>query len=288
MNTEIIKLIVCIDNYLIKTGKNSIGPVEANDILAKAGLLRDSTSRPGKPLRDLLRKGLFPHAIQTGGKGSSWVIPHSKNTYNTLSESKQTNNTNSNSNKIKTTSLVNFSQIETELMNAKHYRNASIIDNIVPCNSGLYCIRISDKNKIPKPFSTYLTERNHNIIYIGIASESLFQRLLNQELRAKGHGTFFRSLGAILGFRPPSGSLVEMSNKKNYRFSSIDTQKIINWINENLIINWVKTDRSLDSFETELIVKYKPLINIAKNPFALAELSELRKLCVQIANEESN
>ena len=66
-----------IDDYLTKSGKIGIDPVEANALLEKAGILRDSKNRPGKPLRDLLRKGQLPHAFQAGGKGSSWTIPHS-------------------------------------------------------------------------------------------------------------------------------------------------------------------------------------------------------------------
>jgi len=66
-----------IDEYLNKNGKSSTNPVEANAMLEKAGLLRDSDLRPGLPLRNLLRRGLIPHAYQSGGKGSSWVIPHS-------------------------------------------------------------------------------------------------------------------------------------------------------------------------------------------------------------------
>ncbi len=70
-------LIEYLDTYLIQTGQVSIDPVQANAILAKAGLLLDSRDRPGKPLRNLLRKGQFPHAFQSGGKGSGWTIPHS-------------------------------------------------------------------------------------------------------------------------------------------------------------------------------------------------------------------
>lgn len=66
-----------IDDYLTKSGRAGIDPVEANALLAKAGILKDSKDRPGKPLRDLLRKGRLPHAFQAGGKGSSWTIPHS-------------------------------------------------------------------------------------------------------------------------------------------------------------------------------------------------------------------
>ena len=69
---EIIDFLV---DYLLRTGKESIGAVEANELLSKAGILKDSTDRPGMPLRRKLRKGEIPHAYQVGGKGSEWVIP---------------------------------------------------------------------------------------------------------------------------------------------------------------------------------------------------------------------
>jgi hypothetical protein len=73
------RIIDYLDSYLIQTGRQFIHPVEANAILAKAGLLKDSITRPGRPLRDLLRNGLIPHAYQLGGKGSRWIIPLSNN-----------------------------------------------------------------------------------------------------------------------------------------------------------------------------------------------------------------
>ncbi|HMR47382.1 MAG TPA: DNA-deoxyinosine glycosylase [Bacteroidia bacterium] len=66
-----------LDDYLTKSGKTSIDPVEANSLLDREGILRDNKNRPGKPLRDLLRKGQLPHAFQAEGKGSNWIIPHS-------------------------------------------------------------------------------------------------------------------------------------------------------------------------------------------------------------------
>lgn len=72
---DIKSIITKLDDYLQLTGKKSIGPVEANKMLSKYGLLKDSKDRPGKPLRELLRKGLIKHAYQTGGKGSEWAIP---------------------------------------------------------------------------------------------------------------------------------------------------------------------------------------------------------------------
>ena len=69
------EIIDFLDDYLLRTGKESIGAVEANELLSKAGILKDSTDRPGMPARTKLRKGEIPHAYQVGSKGSEWVIP---------------------------------------------------------------------------------------------------------------------------------------------------------------------------------------------------------------------
>ncbi len=170
------------------------------------------------------------------------------------------------------------------LMNEKNFKNSADVDKILPNSPGLYCIRIRDINALPNPFNTILKNRQHNIIYIGIASKSLNKRFINQELRAKGHGTFFRSIGAVLGFRPPKGSLKNKANKKNYKFLSSDESKIIEWINCNLIVNWIEYKGDFESIENYLIQKFLPLFNLAKNTSALKELSLLRAECVKIAN----
>jgi hypothetical protein len=177
------------------------------------------------------------------------------------------------------------SQLVKTLMNENNSKSASAIDNITPNSPGLYCVRIKEISKLPKHFAEHLADRKHNIVYIGIASQSLKDRL-NHELRAKGHGTFFRSIGAVLGFRPPKGSLVTKANKRNYKFSETDEEKIIAWINGNLIVNWIGHSCDLESIESELIAEYRPLINIDKNPLKLQILSDLRAECVRIANAE--
>lgn len=176
--------------------------------------------------------------------------------------------------------------LEKVLMNEKNFKSASIIDDLVPDDAGLYCLRLKESKKLPRPFNEILLERNHNIIYIGIASQSLNKRFLNQELRANGHGTFFRSIGAVLGYKPEKGSLLLKANKRNYTFSGSDEIKIIDWINDNLIANWVKYDGDIEGLETLLIQKYLPLLNIAKNPLSIRELSDLRSECVRIANSK--
>ena len=174
---------------------------------------------------------------------------------------------------------------EKMLMNERKFKSASSIDSIVPHDPGIYCVRISDIRALPKAFRSVLEERKHNIIYIGVATGSLNSRFINQELRANGHGTFFRSIGAVLGFRPTRGSLKDKANKRNYKFSSPDEVKIIKWINENLKVNWITYNGNIHTFETELIQKYRPLLNLAKNPSPLTILSDIRAECVKIAND---
>ena len=186
--------------------------------------------------------------------------------------------------KIVPVGLSNSNEIEKFLINVINYHEANTIDEIVPSIPGIYCIRIKNIDSLPYPFNTHLKKRNHNIVYIGIAKGSLRTRFLNQELRAKGHGTFFRSLGAILGFLPIKGALKNHSNKRNYKFSKEIESKIIDWINANLIVNWTKFTGDFDQIETFLIKKYLPLINISKNPFALNEISELRAKCIEYVN----
>ncbi|PQJ69481.1 GIY-YIG nuclease family protein [Polaribacter butkevichii] len=169
------------------------------------------------------------------------------------------------------------------LMNEKNFKAISVCEHDIPDTAGLYCIRIKNPKKLDTVFSNILTERNHNIIYIGIASKSLQKRFLNQELRAKGHGTFFRSLGAVLGYLPEKGSLIGKKNQNNYKFSSKNEQEIIKWIDENLVINWVEVSNNLNGIEDELIKTHLPLLNIAGNPGALNNVRVLRNQCKKIA-----
>lgn len=170
------------------------------------------------------------------------------------------------------------------LMLEKNFKSAADIDDKVPNTPGLYCIRISDIYQLPEPFSTFLETRKHNILYIGIATTSLSKRFLGQELRAKGHGTFFRGIGAMIGFLPQKDSLKNYINKNNYRYSPKDEQAIIKWINSNLLVNWVEFSGNYDETETLLIRQYLPLLNADKNPAKLPELLALRRECRNIAN----
>lgn len=71
---DIKKIISFIDQYLENNNVKYINSVDANSLLDKAGILNDSKTRAGKPLREILRKDLIPHAYQVG---VHWFIPHS-------------------------------------------------------------------------------------------------------------------------------------------------------------------------------------------------------------------
>jgi len=53
-------------------------------------------------------------------------------------------------------------------------------------------------------------------------------------------------------------------NQNNYKFSKIDEKKIITWINENLMVNWVSIEENLAGIEILLLQMHSPLLNIAR------------------------
>jgi len=175
-------------------------------------------------------------------------------------------------------------QFESSLLDPALFRLAGTIDQDVPDRPGLYAIRVRDASELPESFRKVSEQRGHDLLYIGIASQSLSRRFLGQELCARGHGTFFRSVGAILGYRPPIGSLLGRANPRNYKFSAGDNQSIIEWINKNLLVNWVEFSGAHATEEAKLIRKHLPLLNLQANPAAVPELSALRAECVRIAN----
>ena len=75
MSKNVDHIIEGIDLFLETNDIVFTNPVEVSKYLDRKGLLKDSIHRPGKPLRDLLRKGLIRHAFQEGRK---WIIPKSQ------------------------------------------------------------------------------------------------------------------------------------------------------------------------------------------------------------------
>lgn len=272
MDTLKLQLIIStLDNYIERNGIDELTAVEAAEILDGAGILNDSSSRPGKPLRDILRAGEIEHAYQLSN--GRWFISHSRKSYD------------KNMTKEKTVK-VSATQISFDkLMDSLKFRSVKQLNTLdIPDLPGIYVIKIRDIKKLPQVFRKVLQERKHNIMYIGISTNSLRDRFWGNELHAKGHGTFFRSLGAVLGYLPEAGSLKERKNKRNYKFSKHDSAEIIGWIEDNLEVNFVAHSDNLEEMERSLIAQNLPLLNLDKNPAKLDELVRLRRRCEAVAN----
>lgn len=182
---------------------------------------------------------------------------------------------------VSTAALVKgFAAAEKKLIHGDFIFVVALSGTMVPDVHGLYCIKLRKGAKFPTKFGKV---RDDGIIYIGQASTSLRQRFWEQELNHHGAATFFRSIGAMLGFLPPKGSLAGKSTR-NYRFSPEDTEVIRKWMQQNLLVNYIVVDESaLDDIEEALIRKYTPLVNIAKNPAASEALKAARENCVAYA-----
>lgn len=171
--TAIIKF---IDDYLTKSGRADIDPVEANALLAKAGILKDSKDRPGKPLRDLLRKGQLPHAFQAGGKGSSWTIPHSskgKSSVSNYSSVKGQVKKMTAAKPTKTTeTATDISQLKKQLEKAREKYKPETVKYLL--------VAEAPPDSLER-FFYYDNVRQHDYLFLGVA-EALYPKLKEQFL----------------------------------------------------------------------------------------------------------
>ena len=177
---------------------------------------------------------------------------------------------------------VDFASVEEELIKGDFKSVSSLSADAIPNESGIYCIMLREGSTLPSKFGKIREDR---IIYIGKASTSLRKRLWQQELNHKTPATFFRSIGAMLDYLPPKGSLVGKKNNRNYKFSKEDTDAIKKWMKYSLRVNYIILEQSkIEEFEDSLIRKYMPLVNLDKNPQRSIELEKARKRCVEYAN----
>jgi hypothetical protein len=169
-----------LDDYLTRTGRKSIDPVEANALLAKAGILRDSKDRPGKPLRDLLRKGQLPHAFQSGGKGSSWTIPLSSKGRSTVSnysnvKQQETNKTASDKGTKTVEPMPEISQLKRQLEEARLKYKPEIVNYLL--------VAEAPPDSLER-FFYYKNVRKHDYLFLGVA-QALYPDIKEQFLLSR-------------------------------------------------------------------------------------------------------
>ena len=154
----------------------------------------------------------------------------------------------------------------------------------VPDGPGLYSIFVDSPASLPEPYRGLLVAAKTRLLYVGSAKRSLYARLVEQELRHKRAATFFRGLGAILGYRPVAGSLAGKRNQRNYRFSPADTAAVIAWIEQHLRVELAQFDEpDIRRLEPLVIAALCPLLNTTHNPRCFADLVALREECRRIA-----
>lgn len=144
--------------------------------------------------------------------------------------------------------------------------------------TGIYCFRLKSDSKLPEKYQRILDKKQNRIIYIGKAEGQSLANRLSQEFYHTSPGTFFRSIGAVLQFLPIPQHLKNKSNQKNYKFSPIDTEEIINWLKNNVEISIANHSKDF-TIENTLIKKYKPILNHTHNPEKCEELINDRKKC---------
>lgn len=164
-------------------------------------------------------------------------------------------------------------------------KSATEAESWVPSEPGLYSIFVDKPINFPQYISDYLSKRQTNIIYVGKAQKQILRdHVVKQDLRGKGNSTFFRGLGAVLGFRPPVGSLKNKTNKNNYTFRPRDRHKIVEWIDDHLFIRWLTMEPTcVKRHEPIAINALRAPFNSDHNPDAINQLADLRAECRRIA-----
>ena len=165
-----------------------------------------------------------------------------------------------------------------EFPKQENYQSLTKFEDTKELNiTGFYALRAKNIPKFPEYLRIELEKRKTNLLYIGKGLN--IRKRLNQECRGIGHGTFFRSLGAMLGHLPLKGSLIGRVNQYNYKFCKEDREKIVSWINDNLEFSFIEVPIERLNEELTVIAENTPLMNIQHNPQALQELKNLRETC---------
>lgn len=173
---------------------------------------------------------------------------------------------------------------EKKLLQGEFVSVGALSGEMVPDVPGLYCIKLRKSVRLP---AKYGKVREDGVIYIGQASTSLRKRFWKQELNHIGAATFFRSIGAMLGYLPPKGSLVGKKNQTNFKFSPEDTEAIRQWMRESLTVNFIAfSTETMDDVEKKLIDKYRPLVNYTHNPDYSRELEAVKDKCREYARSK--
>lgn len=132
---------------------------------------------------------------------------------------------------------------------------------------------------------TYTKFRDYEIIYVGLASNSLKDRDIEKHFNGNaGRSTLRKSLGCLFGYNLMPRDSHYNSNGKT-KFNVTDENKLSDWIKTNLIMFYYP-NKEFDSVESLLIQALNPPLNLDKNHNVIN--SEFRKHLTKLRNNKSN
>ena len=275
----------------VMKGKNTFTISEIESIKKLIIEKINETPYNQKRIRDKIRKIKFYFSDFSNKKG--YTVEDFEQLINSgeikiISDSPIINNTNEKLNQKKKQCIIKDSnsieKFEEILTSNENFTSISNLDIKILDNTGFYCIRLKNKSKLPNRYQSILDKRKCKFIYIGKAEGQTLNERLKQELKHKKPGTFFRSIGSVLGYTPIKGHLKGKSNQNNFKFSKKDTLSIISWLEKNTDVSIVDYYDNF-SVESNLIRKYNPLLNDTYNPLSLKELKEDKANCRIIARK---
>lgn len=291
-----------LQEELRRLGLEQVTAVQANQWLARAGLLDDSATRPGSPLRRLLRAGSIIGAAQRPPAGTGrWFIVSVEGLRIDAERVPGTDSAReASANAIAIASAaggqVDLTTEAQRAITAVDACAAATLVSGVPTGGGLYSLRAKSTDAVDQlGLSDALNEEPlvERILYLGKAEDSLRSRLADTHFATgkTGQSTVRRTLAALLGLSPTlRRSRVREPTRKqlmtmsaNYSIVGPDDRRLTDWMQQNLEVRGVETTwQPLGGLERAVGAVLKPPLDQetppmwTPNPWR-AQVSEARK-----------
>lgn len=155
-------------------------------------------------------------------------------------------------------------------------------------HSGIYQVLIRNRKQFqstdacPRLYEELCSCKNNRLVYIGKADGKGMLRIrLRQELLGMGRGTFFRSIGAVIGEAPRRARTP--GEVTNYVFEGTAKERIVEFIQTNLVVTLEPLNENIEMEEQKRIKLYHPPLNLKNNEYQWQYLIEQRERCRNIA-----
>lgn len=136
----------------------------------------------------------------------------------------------------------------------------------LPKVNGNYIVTIRDIKLFPTHGIEIITPifRGHHVIYTGVASKSLRNRIGSQHLGLNaGRSTLRQSIGCLMGFTQIPRDKSKLENGM-VKFIEVEERALLEWIQKNLLFYYLPNSFPSE-LEDELIRIMNPPLNIQKN-----------------------